>query len=207
MKIAIWDDVRPAMGAAMTLEDKKTAATLRKAERKALELATLLFNRPELSTLRFDLWPSESRRRLVETIERAADDIEAVAERAEEEGESTLNSKLFNFSIMLDRAVMALKNLTGYCHHPCHTQADGGQPQGKKKRKHKRNRKSKIAELLPALFEQDWRNRGKHRDELAGILHCAPSSITRAFAHKTLGPALNDMILAYRLKPDGIEKV
>jgi hypothetical protein len=69
--------------------DRKTEAMLRKAHSKGLELAALLVDRPELSTLRFDQWPSESRRRVVEDIERCAAEIEGMVERIDQESEST----------------------------------------------------------------------------------------------------------------------
>lgn len=87
---ATKDDLHACIGTAIESAQKvgeqDTEELLRNALSKALELSALLCERPELSTVRFDLWNSETRRRLVETVDRFAAEVDAKTEQKKKQG-------------------------------------------------------------------------------------------------------------------------
>jgi hypothetical protein len=87
MKADLFEKIGAAIGVAQKMGDPRTEVLLRKAQSRALGLAALLVDRPELSTVRFDLWTSETRRRVVEDIERYAADLDRMVETIDRECE------------------------------------------------------------------------------------------------------------------------
>jgi hypothetical protein len=69
------------------------------------------------------------------------------------------------------------------------------------------NRKKRVAELLLALLEGDRTNMSKSQTELAAILQCHPSSISRAFADEDYGPRLRSLYQEHALEPPTADQI
>lgn len=83
----------PAIDFARSVKENVLAEDLEKAKCKAFELIAILYDRPELSTVRFDAWPSERRRQIPEEIDKFIREFEQTDKRLRREWEIGKDSR------------------------------------------------------------------------------------------------------------------
>jgi hypothetical protein len=80
-------------------------------------------------------------------------------------------------------------------------------PAKNKAPKKNRQRKSRVAELLFLLVSQDRRNANLNCSELAAILECSISAVSRAFSNKEFGPQIMQIYRDFGIRPPGIREI
>ena len=120
----------------------------------------------------------------MQTTPNTAEMLHAKWEKA---GEATVKSQSENIG---DGAVAR-------CEESCSTPVNGYR---------KRKRTPRIAILLLDLLN-DRTNANKTMTELAEILKCEPSTVSRAFKHPEYGPRIKAKYDEYRIKPPTIDQI